>query len=176
MKRKREERMWGMDGVKTNRRGTNDAGMNNEGTNDEGGGTLAREIRAVFPEMVPALSDAECAELAENLTLLPDEDVARYLPALMVGMAELSPERRPNSDLVGIFLDGAQLRREKDGSLAPRSDRSPFRDSRAAEPFARFTRAQSAAVLRFLREVLLPADPDAVYLASALAFWNNKAK
>ena len=35
---------------------------------------------------------------------------------------------------------------------------------------------QSAAVLRFLREVLLPAKPDAVYLASALVFWNDKAK
>ena len=170
-----------MERVKTNHRGTNDKGtnaeeMNNERTNGEGGGTLAREIRAAFPEMVPALSDAECAELAENLTLLPDEDVSRYLPALMLWMAELSPEHRPSSDLVGIFLDGAQLRREKDGSLAPRSDRSPFRDSRAAEPFARFTREQSAAVLRFLREVLLPDNPDAVYLASALVFWNDKAK
>lgn len=150
--------------------------MNQEGTRDEGGGTLAREIRAAFPDMEPALSDAECADLAENLPLLCDEDVARYLPALMLRRAELPPERLPAPDMVGIFLDGAQLRRERDGSLAPRSDRSPFRDSRAAEPFARFTRAQSAAVLRFVREILLPVEPDAVFLASALVFWNDKAK
>ena len=162
--------------MKTNRRGTSDEGMNDERTNAEGGGTLAREIRAAFPEMVPELSDEKYAELAENLTLLPDEEVARYLPALMVRMADLPPERRPYSDMVGIFLDGANLRREKDGSLAPRSDRSPFRVPWAADSFARFTRAQSAAVLRFVREVLLPAQPDAVCLASALVFWNDKAK
>ena len=98
--------------MKTNRRGTSDEGMNDERTNAEGGGTLAREIRAAFPEMVPALSDEKYAELAENLTLLPDEEVARYLPALMVRMADLPPERRPYSDMVGIFLDGANLRRE----------------------------------------------------------------
>ena len=150
--------------------------MDEAKTRNEGGGTLAQEIRAAFPEMAPMLSDAECADLSENLPLLSDEDVARYLPALMVRMAELPPERRPSPDMVGIFLDGANLRREKDGSLAPRSDRSPFHDSRATDSFARFTRAQSAAVLRFIREVLLPVDPDTVFLASALVFWNDKAK
>ena len=171
MKRKQKEMWRGIEGAKTNREGANHEGMNHEG-----GGMLAGEIRAAFPEMVLALSDEEYAELAENLTLLPDEEIARYLPALMVRMAELLPERRPYSDMVGIFLDGANLRREKDGSLAPRSDRSPFHVPWAADPFARFTREQSAAVLRFLREVLLPAKPDAVYLASALVFWNEKAK
>ena len=161
MKRKRKAERRAMDGAKTR---------------NEGGGTLAGEVRAAFPEMERSLSDAECADLAENLPLLRDEDVARYLPALMVRMAELPTERLPSPDMVGIFLDGAQLRREKDGSLAPRSDRSPFFDSRAAEPFARFTREQSAAVLRFLREVLLPDNPDAMFLASALVFWNDKAK
>ena len=138
MKRKQKEMWRGIEGAKTNREGANHEGMNHEG-----GGMLAGEIRAAFPEMVLALSDEEYAELAENLTLLPDEEIARYLPALMVRMAELLPERRPYSDMVGIFLDGANLRREKDGSLAPRSDRSPGSPASRAPPCSAFSAKSS---------------------------------
>ena len=137
--------------------------------------SFAAEIRRAFPACQPGLSDEECEELAGNLALLRTEDLLRWLPALMLRMSETPPESWPwDADMVAIFLDGANLRREKDGSFVARSENSPFFDPRAKDVFAGFTSAQDAAVLRFLRDVLLPAWPECVPVVSAIVFWEYR--
>ncbi len=56
----------------------------------------------------------------------------------------------------------------------PRSENSPFFDPRAKDVFAGFSSAQDAAVLRFLRDVLLPAWPECVPVVSAIVFWEYR--
>ena len=137
--------------------------------------SFAAEIRRAFPACPPGLSDEECEELAGNLPLLRTEDLLRWLPALMLRMSETPPKSWPSdADMVAIFLDGANLRREKDGSFVSRSENSPFFDPRAKDVFSGFTSEQNAAVLRFLRDVLLPAWPECVPVVSAIVFWEYR--
>ena len=144
---------------------------------------LEKTIRKAFSctALLNTLSSEDAREANHEISRLDNASAVKLLPLLMLKeMHGAGVENScPNGDHLVYFLDGALLKREKDGSLTPRDgEASLVLRKLKYDDFKDYTKEQTHAITLWLKQVavtkygkLCPVD-----IASALTFWEARIK
>jgi hypothetical protein len=122
-----------------------------------------------------SLSTEDAREANYEIAKLDNASVLRLLPLLM--MREMYDNSSSNGDHLVYFFDGALVKRDKEGKLVPRNEKTHavFYHFKK-EDFKNFTKEQAHVIVLWLKQVAIPKYNQLcpVDILSALSFWENR--
>ncbi len=137
---------------------------------------LQQKIIRAFGCSFEMLDENELCEFSENLCLMDNEALHRYLPQVLLNEINLGDRRRFFEDFVVNFLDGARMKKQPDGSMycnqVAQKDVLAF----AEKTFSSFTKDQAESIYDWLVDFAKRKNTDYCQneLSSAVHYWKNR--